>query len=99
MNRALIEHRRAGLPEVRGAEQHPLHLALVVVRRWWLLALPVGLLLGAVGAAVPYLFFNDRSVLVSGAVAAETDLPLVPLGAHALRGIAAPCAVFTLPEG
>src|SRR5436853_483440 len=38
-----------------------------------------------------------RSVLISGAVAAETTTPLVPLGAHALRGIAAPCAVFTLP--
>ena len=40
-----------------------------------------------------------RSVLISGAVAAETTTPLVPLGEHALRGIAAPCAVFTLPDG
>ena len=39
-----------------------------------------------------------RSVLVSGAVAAETAAPLVALGEHALRGIAAPCAVFTLPD-
>jgi class 3 adenylate cyclase len=39
-----------------------------------------------------------RSVLISGAVAAETTTPLVPLGKHALRGIAAPCAVFTLPD-
>jgi adenylate cyclase len=39
-----------------------------------------------------------RSVLVSGAVAAETTTRLIPLGDHALRGIAAPCAVFT-PEG
>ncbi|MDR6290545.1 class 3 adenylate cyclase [Inquilinus ginsengisoli] len=39
-----------------------------------------------------------RSVLISGAVAAETAMPLVPLGEHALRGIAAPCAVFTLPD-
>ena len=39
-----------------------------------------------------------RSVLISGAVAAETVTPLVPLGEHALRGIAAPCAVFTLPD-
>jgi adenylate cyclase len=38
-----------------------------------------------------------RSVLVSGAVAAETTRALVPLGEHPLRGIAAPCAVFTLP--
>jgi class 3 adenylate cyclase len=39
-----------------------------------------------------------RSVLISGAVAAETTTPLVPLGEHALRGIAAPCAVFGLPD-
>jgi adenylate cyclase len=39
-----------------------------------------------------------RSVLISGAVAAETTAPLVPLGEHVLRGIASPCAVFTLPE-
>src|SRR6185503_18169609 len=39
-----------------------------------------------------------RSVLISGAVAAETSTPLVPLGDHMLRGIAAPCTVFTLPD-
>jgi adenylate cyclase len=39
-----------------------------------------------------------RSVLISGAVAAETTRPLVPLGEHVLRGIEAPCAVFTLPD-
>jgi class 3 adenylate cyclase len=39
-----------------------------------------------------------RSVLISGAVAAETSTPLVPLGEHELRGIATPCAVFTLPD-
>ena len=39
-----------------------------------------------------------RWVLLSGAVAAETATPLVPLGEHVLRGIAAPCAVFTLPD-
>jgi class 3 adenylate cyclase len=39
-----------------------------------------------------------RSVLISGAVAAECTAPLVPLGEHGLRGIAAPCAVFTLPD-
>jgi class 3 adenylate cyclase len=38
----------------------------------------------------------DRSVLVSGAVAAETRMPLIFLGTHELRGIAAPCAVFTV---
>ena len=40
----------------------------------------------------------ERTVLISGAVAAETETPLVALGSHELRGIAAPCAVFTLPE-
>jgi adenylate cyclase len=39
-----------------------------------------------------------KTVLVSGAFAAETETPLIALGTHALRGIAAPCAVFTLPE-
>jgi class 3 adenylate cyclase len=39
-----------------------------------------------------------RSVLISGAVAVETTAPLLSLGDHALRGIAAPCAVFTLPD-
>ena len=39
-----------------------------------------------------------RSVLISGAVAAETTVPLMPLGEHILRGIAAPCSVFGLPE-
>lgn len=39
-----------------------------------------------------------RSVLISGAVAAELSTPLVPLGEHMLRGIAAPCPVFTLPD-
>ena len=40
----------------------------------------------------------DKAVLVSGAFAAESAAPLIPLGEHALRGIAAPCAVFTLAE-
>ena len=40
-----------------------------------------------------------HSVLISGALAAETTTTLVPLGEHALRGIAAPCTVFTLPDG
>ena len=39
-----------------------------------------------------------RSVLISGAVANATTKPLVPLGDHVLRGIAAPCTVFTLPD-
>jgi len=40
----------------------------------------------------------EKAVLVSGAFAAETGTPLLPLGEHALRGIAAPCAVFTVAE-
>ena len=39
-----------------------------------------------------------HAVLISGAVAAEINAPLVPLGDHEMRGIAAPCAVFTLRE-
>jgi class 3 adenylate cyclase len=39
-----------------------------------------------------------KTVLVSGAFAAETDAPLMALGTHELRGIASPCAVFTLSE-
>ncbi len=39
-----------------------------------------------------------RQVLISGALAAEVKEPLTPLGQHALRGIAAPCPVFTLPD-
>jgi adenylate cyclase len=39
-----------------------------------------------------------RSVLISGAVATQTSTTLISLGEHPLRGIAAPCAVFTLPE-
>jgi adenylate cyclase len=40
----------------------------------------------------------DKAVLVSGTFAAETGVSLMPLGTHALRGIASPCAVFTVPE-
>ena len=40
-----------------------------------------------------------QTVLVSGAFAAEAGAPLVPLGEQALRGVASPCAVFTLAEG
>ncbi|GAB2176026.1 adenylate/guanylate cyclase domain-containing protein [Dongia sp. agr-C8] len=40
----------------------------------------------------------ERSILISGAVAAETATPLVSLGTHALRGIAVPCPVYTLPD-
>jgi class 3 adenylate cyclase len=40
----------------------------------------------------------ERSVLISGAVAAETATPLIPLGIHTLRGIGASCPVFTLSD-
>jgi len=40
----------------------------------------------------------DKAVLVSGAFAAETRVPLIVLGTHTLRGIASPCAVFTVPQ-
>jgi adenylate cyclase len=40
----------------------------------------------------------DQGILVSGAAAAEASAQLTPLGLHALRGIASPCAVFTVPE-
>ena len=40
----------------------------------------------------------ERTVLISGAFAAATGTPLIPLGTHALRGIAAPCAVFTVAD-
>jgi class 3 adenylate cyclase len=40
----------------------------------------------------------DKAVLISGTLAAETGLSLIPLGTHALRGIESPCAVFTMPE-
>ena len=40
----------------------------------------------------------DRAVLISGAFAAETTSSLMPLGMHELRGIASPCAVFTMPD-
>ncbi|CCE09208.1 Adenylate cyclase [Bradyrhizobium sp. STM 3843] len=39
-----------------------------------------------------------KQVLVSGALAAQTEMPLIALGTHHLRGIASPCAVFAVPE-
>ena len=39
-----------------------------------------------------------ETILVSGALAAETATPLRALGTHELRGIATPCAVFALRE-
>ena len=40
----------------------------------------------------------DKAVLTSGAFAAETNTALIPLGTHALRGVAVPCAVFTVAD-
>jgi adenylate cyclase len=39
-----------------------------------------------------------RAVLASGAFAEQTRTPLMSLGNHALRGVAEPCAVFTVPD-
>jgi adenylate cyclase len=39
-----------------------------------------------------------KTALVSGALAAESGMPLISLGTHSLRGIVSPCAVFGLPE-
>ena len=39
-----------------------------------------------------------KAILISGALAAETEARLIPLGMHELRGIATPCAVLTMPE-
>jgi class 3 adenylate cyclase len=39
-----------------------------------------------------------HSVLISGAVAVETTTRLLSLGEHTLRGIAVPCAVYTLAD-
>ncbi|MGH6711075.1 MAG: adenylate/guanylate cyclase domain-containing protein [Bradyrhizobium sp.] len=40
-----------------------------------------------------------KTVLISGAVAVETNAKLIPLGTHPLRGIASPCDVYTVPDG
>jgi adenylate cyclase len=40
----------------------------------------------------------DKTVLVSGTLAVGSGMPLIPLGTHVLRGIASPCAVFTMPD-
>jgi len=39
-----------------------------------------------------------RTILISGAVAAEAAAPLIPLGMHELRGIASACAVYTVSD-
>ncbi|WP_024511160.1 adenylate/guanylate cyclase domain-containing protein [Bradyrhizobium sp. ARR65] len=40
----------------------------------------------------------QKTILVSGALAVQSEMPLIALGTHGLRGIASPCAVFTVPE-
>jgi class 3 adenylate cyclase len=40
----------------------------------------------------------EKTVLISGTFAAESAVTLTPLGTHALRGIASPCAVYTMPD-
>ena len=40
----------------------------------------------------------DQTILISGAVATETAATLIPLGTHVLRGIASPCAVYTVAD-
>ena len=40
----------------------------------------------------------EKTVLISGTFAAETTIPLTPLGTHELRGIASPCTVFTVAD-
>jgi len=39
-----------------------------------------------------------RTILISGAVAAEITTKLISLGTHPLRGIVAPCDVYSVPE-
>ena len=39
-----------------------------------------------------------QSALISGALAAHVEAPLVDLGLHQLRGVATPCPVYALPE-
>jgi hypothetical protein len=41
---------------------------------------------------------RSAELLISGAVATEPSATLIPLGPHALRGIASPCA-DTAPDG
>jgi adenylate cyclase len=40
----------------------------------------------------------DQTILISGAVATETATTLISLGTHVLRGIASPCAVYTVAD-
>jgi adenylate cyclase len=100
MARLDAERRAKGLPELPfGAA---LHLGEIL---WGNIGAADRLDFTAIGPAVNLVSRLEglcrplgRSVLISGALAAEIDTPLVALGAHELRGIAEPCAVFTLPD-
>ncbi|MBP2427176.1 class 3 adenylate cyclase [Bradyrhizobium elkanii] len=95
-----VERRKQGLPPLPfGAA---LHLGEV---HWGNIGAADRLDFTAIGAAVNLVSRLEglckpleQTVLVSGALAAETETPLVALGSHELRGIVRPCAVFTLPE-
>ncbi|WP_027523427.1 adenylate/guanylate cyclase domain-containing protein [Bradyrhizobium sp. Ec3.3] len=94
------ERRRQGLPSLSfGAA---LHLGEML---WGNIGAANRLDFTAIGSAVNLVSRLEglckplgKTVLVSGALAAETDTPLLSLGMHRLRGIAAPCEVFALPE-
>jgi adenylate cyclase len=94
------ERRRQGLPSLSfGAA---LHLGEML---WGNIGAANRLDFTAIGSAVNLVSRLEglckplgKTVLVSGALAAETDTPLLPLGIHPLRGIAEPCEVFAMPE-
>ncbi|MBR0936824.1 adenylate/guanylate cyclase domain-containing protein [Bradyrhizobium jicamae] len=96
-----IERRKMGLPSLSfGAA---LHLGEV---HWGNIGAADRLDFTAIGSAVNLVSRLEglckpleKTVLISGALAAETDMPLVSLGTHELRGIIRPCAVFALPDG
>src|SRR4030095_16604384 len=94
------QRERQGLPPLPFGVA--LHLGAIL---WGNIGAPARLDFTAIGPAVNLVSRLEglcrplgRTVLISGAVAAETDAKLIPLGTHALRGIAAPCAVYTLPD-
>ena len=100
MARLNTERRTQGLPPLSfGAA---LHLGEML---WGNIGAADRLDFTAIGAAVNLVSRLEglcrplgRSVLISGALAAEISAPLVALGEHSLRGIEAPCPVFTLPD-
>jgi adenylate cyclase len=94
------ERQRQGLPPLRfGAA---LHLGEML---WGNIGAADRLDFTAIGPAVNLVSRLEglcrplqKTVLISGALAAETNEPLIALGKHELRGIAVPCDVFALPE-